>query len=400
VFVHHTDTASIYSCRDSAAIVRGIYAYHVKTNGWDDIGYNFLIDRCGNVFEGRWGGMAKPVVGAHARGFNTGSSGIAVIGNFTSAPPTKDARRALRNLIAWRLDVAHVDPTQKTLMVTTGNERYPPGARVILRTVSGHRDTGATSCPGGALYALLPRIAEGARRTGLPKIYSPFSERVLRRTSPGSVPPQRFRARLSHVASWTASVRGPTGVLATHTGRGDHVDWTWKGTAAVLPSGTYRWTLTSPGARSLSWPIGDLKPWVVAGAPVTVDGATITAGNVNSLQAKDGDLLHVDGTPSSFWTTNRVELTSAQWNAAGYVGGSFTMTSGGAQATVEIWDYASSQWVLAGRCDVVADRSCLVLRTKTGGTFGQLSGGLVEMRVRVAYPQAMAVESSRAVIHE
>jgi hypothetical protein len=400
VHVHHTDTASVYSCRDSARIVRGIYAYHVKTNGWDDIGYNFLIDRCGQVFEGRWGGITTPVVGAHARGFNTGSSGIAVIGNFTSSPPTNAARRALRNLIAWRLDVAHVDPTKRTVMVTAGNERFPPGARVRLRTVSGHRDTGATSCPGAALYALLPRIAEGARKTGLPKIYSPQVERDLRRLSPGAIEPLRFKARLSHVANWTLTVRGPNGILATRTGRNDRVDWTWKGTAAVLPRGSYRWTLASRGARSVSWPIGDLNPWAVAGVPLTVDGSTITAGTVDSLQAKDGDRLHVDGTPSSFWTTNRVELTQAQWNAAGHVGGSFTMSSGGAEATVEIWDFASDQWVVAGRCDVVANRSCLALRPKTGGTFGQWGGGGVSMRVRVTYPQAMTVESSRAVIRE
>jgi len=118
VFVHHTDTASVYPCSDSARIVRGIYAYHVLANGWNDIGYNFLIDRCGRVFEGRYGGITRPVVGAHARGFNTGSSGIAMIGTFTSTPPTRAARRSLRELIAWRLDLAHVDPTSKVLMTT------------------------------------------------------------------------------------------------------------------------------------------------------------------------------------------------------------------------------------------------------------------------------------------
>ncbi|HVI17544.1 MAG TPA: peptidoglycan recognition protein [Gaiellales bacterium] len=167
VFVHHTDTASVYPCSDSARIVRGIYAYHVLANGWNDIGYNFLIDRCGRVFEGRYGGITRPVVGAHARGFNTGSAGIAMIGTFTSTPPTRAARRALRELIAWRLDLAHVDPTSKVLMTTTtGNERFPPGTRLRLRAVSGHRDTGATSCPGAALYRLLPRIAASARRIG------------------------------------------------------------------------------------------------------------------------------------------------------------------------------------------------------------------------------------------
>ena len=196
VFVHHTDTASAYPCSESARIVRGIYAYHVLTNGWDDIGYNFLIDRCGRVFEGRWGGIAKPVVGAHARGFNTGSAGIAVIGTFTSSPPTRAARRALRHLIAWRLDVAHVDPSSRLVMTTAGgNERFPAGAHVRLRAVSGHRDTGATSCPGAALYALLPRIAAAAHRIGLPKIFAPHASGRIRRLDPSAVRPLRFRAR-------------------------------------------------------------------------------------------------------------------------------------------------------------------------------------------------------------
>jgi len=400
IHVHHTDTASSYSCSDSARIVRGIYAYHVRTNGWDDIGYNFLVDRCGRIFEGRWGGVATAVVGAHARGFNTGSAGIAVIGDFTSAPPPKAARRALRSLIAWRLDVAHVDPTKMTTMVTSGNERYRPGARVRLRTVSGHRDTGATACPGAALYALLPRLAEGARKIGLPKIYSPNVERVMRRVSPGEVAPMRFRARLSHVASWKLTLRGPAGIIATKTGRGDSVSWEWSGKAPVLPGGSYRWTLSSPGARPVSWPVGVLKPWGVGGAPVAVDGETITAGGVASLQAGDGDVLEVDGTPSRFWTTNHVQLTQRQWQAAGEVGGSFTMMNGGADATVEIWDYGAGRWVGAGTCSVVANHRCQAMRSKAGGTFGQWSGGIVTVRVRVTYPGPVRVDSSRAVIRE
>ena len=135
--------------------MRGIQAYHVNSNGWDDIGYNFLVDPFGQVFEGRRGGITKNVVGAHAQGFNTGSVGVSLLGTYTSAGISKEARAALTGLLAWRLDVAHVDPTSKVTWISGGNAKHPYGRAVSLRAVSGHRDTGPTSCPGEALYATL-----------------------------------------------------------------------------------------------------------------------------------------------------------------------------------------------------------------------------------------------------
>ena len=110
VFVHHTVNSNSYTKAQSASIVRGIELYHVKSNGWNDIGYNFLVDKYGQIFEGRYGGITKPVVGAQTMGFNTGSVGIAVIGDYSSTSITPAARAALVSLIAWRLDLAHVDP--------------------------------------------------------------------------------------------------------------------------------------------------------------------------------------------------------------------------------------------------------------------------------------------------
>src|SRR5207253_6993904 len=111
--VHHTAGTNSYTEAQSAAIVRGIELYHVKGNGWNDIGYNFLVDKYGQVFEGRYGGMERPVVGAHAMGFNTGSVGVAVIGNYGDSGISVAARASLVRLLAWRLDVAHVDPASR-----------------------------------------------------------------------------------------------------------------------------------------------------------------------------------------------------------------------------------------------------------------------------------------------
>jgi hypothetical protein len=400
VFVHHTDTASVYPCSDSARIVRGIYAYHVLANGWNDIGYNFLIDRCGRVFEGRYGGITRPVVGAHARGFNTGSAGIAMIGTFTSTPPTRAARRALRELIAWRLDLAHVDPTSKVLMTTTtGNERFPPGTRLRLRAVSGHRDTGATSCPGAALYRLLPRIAASVRRIGLPKIFDPRVKGSLRRLGQDGVAPIRFRATLSEAAGWTLIVRGPDGVVATHDGHGDAVDWTWPGAVPLLPGGAYRWTLATAGARPVRLALGTLPDWSLAGIPVAASG-DVTSGGVSDLLASDGDVLVTGGTPSQLVTTDRVDLTAAQFAAATMVGASLRTAAGDQVVAIELWDYATSSWIAAGSCRAVADHRCDVLIAASQRQFGQwLSGAsAVEMRVRYTAAGPMTIDRARSTV--
>jgi hypothetical protein len=240
VIVHHTATPNSYTPAEAAAIVRGIDVYHVKANGWNDIGYNFLVDRYGRVYEGRYGGVTRNVIGAHALGFNTGSVGIALIGNFMTARPTAAAVRSLERLIAWRLDLAHVDPVSKLGYVSGGSERWRAGTKVTVRAVSGHRDTGATSCPGDMLYPQLDRIAAVAEQIGLPKLYAP----AVRGRIGG---PVVFSGRLSSALPWSITVTGPDGeVVARGSGVGPTVGWTWD--AAGFASGRYAWTMAAgPG---------------------------------------------------------------------------------------------------------------------------------------------------------
>ncbi|HEU4448744.1 MAG TPA: FlgD immunoglobulin-like domain containing protein [Gaiellaceae bacterium] len=231
--VHHTAGSNSYSAGQSAAIVRGIQRYHVLSNGWNDIGYNFLVDKYGRIFEGRGGGLGRNVVGAHAEGFNTGSVGVAVLGTYGSSGISKAARRALRRLLAWRLDVAHADPLALLDVTSLGNPRFPAGRTIRLRTVSGHRDTGYTSCPGTALYGRLGRIARNAQRTGLPKLYDPAVTGAVGENV-------RFTARLSSARAWTVEVRDAAGaIVAQGAGDGAAVDWTWDATAAPVGSYTY-----------------------------------------------------------------------------------------------------------------------------------------------------------------
>ena len=235
--VHHTAGTNSYTRSQSAAIVRGIEIYHVKGNGWNDIGYNFLVDKYGQVFEGRYGGVDKNVIGAHAEGFNTGSFGVALLGTYTSAPPPAVAQTALENLLAWRLDVAHVDALSTVTVASGGNPKYPAGVPVALRAVSGHRDTGPTTCPGNALYARLGAVASEASAIGLPKLYAPSVRGRLGR-------PVEFSATLTADLPWTVSFNDSLGmIVATGSGSGTAVDWTWDATSAA--PGRYAWTIAA-----------------------------------------------------------------------------------------------------------------------------------------------------------
>ncbi|MGK4581126.1 peptidoglycan recognition protein family protein [Kitasatospora sp. HPMI-4] len=165
VFVHHTDTANGYTCADSPKLIRAVYRYHVKTNGWRDIGYNFLVDKCGTVYEGRAGGADRPVLGAHTLGFNADSAGVAAIGTYSDHAVPRDQQDGIARIAAWKLGLAGIDARgTATLVSASGNSRYPKGRTVRFNTVSGHRDAFVTDCPGDELYARLPAIRSAAAR--------------------------------------------------------------------------------------------------------------------------------------------------------------------------------------------------------------------------------------------
>jgi hypothetical protein len=162
--VHHTVNTNTYAASDSAAIVRAIYAYHVDGNGWCDIGYNVLVDRFGQVFEGRYGGVDRPVIGAHAGGFNTDTFGVAAIGDFTTATPADPMLTAMSRVVGWKLGLHGRDPQGTTTLISAGGPYtgYAAGTPVTVGTVSGHRDVDQTDCPGDSLYARLPSLRSSA----------------------------------------------------------------------------------------------------------------------------------------------------------------------------------------------------------------------------------------------
>jgi hypothetical protein len=157
-FVHHTATTNSYSCKQAPSIIRGIYRYHVVSLGWRDIGYNFLIDKCGTIYEGRAGGVKEPVQGAHTLGFNQDSMGVAVIGSFEKKAPPKAATDAIAKITAWKLGLFDRNPKGKVTMTSGGSGKYGKGQRVRMNVISGHRDGYATECPGEKLYDELGSI--------------------------------------------------------------------------------------------------------------------------------------------------------------------------------------------------------------------------------------------------
>jgi len=171
--VHHTAGTNAYSAAEVPALLRGVQAYHMDANGWDDIGYNFAVDRFGRIWEARAGGVRSAVIGGHARGFNTGSTGVTVLGNFETAGTNAAINQAVATILVWKFAVHDVDPrTRVAYRAGAGSPRYAPGSVVVLNRIVGHRDVGLTACPGRYLYSYLGQIRNAVTAT-YPQLSAP-----------------------------------------------------------------------------------------------------------------------------------------------------------------------------------------------------------------------------------
>ena len=287
-FVHHTDTANGYSAAQVPAILRGIYAFHVQSRGWCDIGYNFLVDRFGRVWEGRYGGITRAVVGAHTGGFNANSFAASMIGSYGGVAPPPVAMSALQRLLTWKLSLFHADPTGLATLTSAGGStsRYAAGVTHTFRVVSGHRDAGFTDCPGDALYARLPGLRTAVRgATGAGLVLPVLSAR----TRPYGGVPVVVTAGVLRTQTWRLDVRRASDdvVVRTFTGsstRSLSVSFNLKDRAgAPLPPSGYRMQLSSTDG------VHSAVPWstpfdVLAtassppppGAPLVPDAAWLT----------------------------------------------------------------------------------------------------------------------------
>ncbi len=155
--VHHTVSTNAYTPAQAPGVVLAICRYHRYSNGWNDVGYNALIDRFGTIYEGRAGGMARAVAGAHAQGFNLQTTGVSLIGNHMTTPPSAEALASLRAWLAWKLPLHGVTLNERVSYMSTGGKGTPYGFGKIVfrRAISGHRDFDSTTCPGNVLYGEL-----------------------------------------------------------------------------------------------------------------------------------------------------------------------------------------------------------------------------------------------------
>jgi len=258
-FVHHTVTTNSYNPGDVPAIIRSIYAYHVQGEGWCDIGYNFLVDKFGRVFEGRYGGVENSILGAHTGGFNTDSFGVSMIGTYDTVTPPKAMTDALSQLIAWKFSMSYLNPEgQETLTAASfSGNRYPTGTNVTFNTISGHRDADLTACPGNAGYAVLPFVRQAVFAQMQAGLVDPTVATDPRSVAAnGSV---HITSGMLQAGSWQLGVADSSGsTVTTMSGSGSSVDATWTMTDASgqpVPAGQYTLTLASnqAGVDARTW---------------------------------------------------------------------------------------------------------------------------------------------------
>ncbi len=239
-FVHHTVNANDYTRAEVPGIIRSIYAYHTQSKGWSDIGYNYLVDRFGRVWEGRYGGVDRPVVGAHTLGYNDYSFAMSAIGNYDIHQPSSAMVQAYGALFAWKLSLHGVSASSTTQWVGT---KY-------FQAINGHRDAGQTACPGRYLYAHIPEIrklaAEAQRGWAGRELESdlastPHPDLIVRRASDGQafVIPTGGLTRFNRPVPLTVSVATGDRVIAspdlTGDGKADVVVQAADGSAQVYP---------------------------------------------------------------------------------------------------------------------------------------------------------------------
>ncbi|WP_236588372.1 N-acetylmuramoyl-L-alanine amidase [Corynebacterium propinquum] len=183
--LHHTAGVNNYSRESAAAQVRGAYQYHTQSLGWCDIGYHALVDKFGTIYEGRRDGLNAGILGAHAGGYNTGTFGIAMIGNHQIAPVPQPTINSVGQIAGWRAAQSGFDPSGTVSLTSEGSQyaRYPAGDTRTFNRFHGHRDVDNTECPGDEAVKQWAAI-----RAATNQAYSQVKNMIA--GNPGSTPGQ------------------------------------------------------------------------------------------------------------------------------------------------------------------------------------------------------------------
>ncbi|MCW2740951.1 MAG: N-acetylmuramoyl-L-alanine amidase, family 2 [Blastococcus sp.] len=221
--VHHTADRNNYSAAEVPSILRSIYAYHTLSRAWGDIGYNVIVDKFGRAWEGRYSGdrgIASPVIGAHAGGFNSYTVGVSMLGNFEAAPAPQPMIDTVAAVIGWKLGLYGVDPRGWTKLTSAGGgtSKYAAGVSVSVPTVFGHRDVGSTACPGVYGYARLDEVRA--------KAYKSYVQRSTPTGVLDAVAPSFGRAT---VQGWVLDLDVPQQAVIVHA----YVDGVYRSAASA-----------------------------------------------------------------------------------------------------------------------------------------------------------------------
>ncbi len=333
--VHHTATSNSYGAGESPAIVRSIYRYHIEVSGFDDIGYSFVVDKYGKIFEGRAGGVRSPVVGAHSEGFNTGSTGVSLMGTHQSTDPTGAAMTSLRNLLAWKLDLHHVNPKGSLTVVSGGSDKYPAGRSVTIPTIVGHRDVQSTQCPGDRVMSRLGGLRNDVYNHGWPKIFNPtISSSRFTPNGDGSNDTIRLRASTVGAGSWRLRIRNSAGSQVRSWSGTGNPDVSWDGRDSAgqpSPHGNHTVEMEASAGPHIATPakvgFGLFRdPWSAwSSVGGLLDQRTATRvgarnGQFHALaRANDGAVYHSQWGGSAWGSIRRVGGTSG-FAAAGRMG--------------------------------------------------------------------------------
>ena len=256
--VHHTVTTNDYSQSEAASYIRAVYGYHTRSRGWSDLGYNLIVDRFGTVYEGRYGDFARGVVGAHTSGFNTGTLGISLLGNYDVVDTPKAVVATLTRAAAWGSETWSFDPRGRVTLTSQGSPRFRAGTRVTVSRMPGHRDLGTTACPGRYAYDRLAGVRAAAWRTFRARIGKP----VVKDAPVRAPEPVKISAPISRTAYWKASIRDDEGnLLVMASGRGRSIKVSWDGVMPnglpAMPGTRFRFNLTADDRRhGASDPVG------------------------------------------------------------------------------------------------------------------------------------------------
>ncbi|WP_051940015.1 N-acetylmuramoyl-L-alanine amidase [Phaeacidiphilus oryzae] len=387
MWVHHTDQTNSYVCstdptnaNGSAALIQADYTYHVQVNGWRDLGYNFMVDKCGTIFEGRWGGLdngggeALPVIGAHTYGWNTDTMGVAVLGTYTTTSAPTAVLTSLAALADWKFGMYGIDPAQLTYLTagftqnaatngykstSTTPRHFVAGQVYDFPAISGHRDGYATECPGDDLYAQLASIRSYAEGPAP----APAVTGMTGANKNGSTWYTTGKATVTWSESWPSALLRRFDVLVDGKVVASPSAST-RSLALSLAAGTHSVTVRAVHARggtstsAAATVVADTTKPVFTTAP----NAALRTGTVSSTsapvgvnwKATDNTALRTFAATSP--STGNFALSTTYWNAWAKVGASTT------------WAFKATDWAGNYATASVARSTSIVQETSTTRT--------------------------------